>query len=242
MATPRITSFNLEPGRVIANTYVVQERLGGGWEGEVYKVLEPRTGAHRAAKLFFPHRNTRDRAVTFYARKLERLRQCPIVIQYLHSEKIEFEDRTITCLISEYVEGRLLSEFVRSRPGKRLTPFQALHLLYPLIVGIEQIHRRKDYHGDLHAQNVLVIRDGIFFTVKIVDFYHWGRATAAHYRDDLADLVRLLYDAVGGRAHYKSQPPEIKAICCGLRRDLIFAKFKSISALREHLETFAWSD
>ena len=50
----RIETFNLKPGRVIAGKYLVERRLGGGWEGEVYKVIEQRTGAHRAAKLFKP--------------------------------------------------------------------------------------------------------------------------------------------------------------------------------------------
>ncbi len=80
----KIESFDLHAGRVIGGKYVVDGRLGGGWEGEVYKVLERKTGAWRAAKLFFPQRNLGDRAVTFYAKKLERLRKCPIVIQYHH--------------------------------------------------------------------------------------------------------------------------------------------------------------
>ena len=57
----RIESFDLRPGRLIGGKYVVQQRLGGGWEGEVYKVVEERTGAHRAMKIFFPHRNEGDR-------------------------------------------------------------------------------------------------------------------------------------------------------------------------------------
>ena len=78
--------------------------------------------------------------------------------------------------------------------------------------------------------------------VKVVDFYAHGRSTAAHRRDDVADLVRILYDAVGGPRHYASQPPEIKAICKGLRRDLIGKAFPTARHLREHLETFVWQE
>ena len=77
---PRIESFDLHPGRVIAGKYMVEKRLGGGWEGEVYKVVETRTGVHRAAKLFYPERNRKDRAVKHYAQKLERLRSCSMVV------------------------------------------------------------------------------------------------------------------------------------------------------------------
>ena len=57
---PKIDKFDLEPGRKIGGIYVVEERLGGGYEGEVYRVTEERTGITRTAKLFFPHRNEKD--------------------------------------------------------------------------------------------------------------------------------------------------------------------------------------
>ncbi len=236
-----IESFGLRPGRVIGSKYVVDAKLGGGWEGEVYKVIETRTGINRAAKLFFPQRNIRDRAVRHYAKKLERLRQCPVVIHYHASETLRFRGTPITCLISDYVEGELLDQFIARQPGRRLHPFEALHLTLSLARGLEEIHAVREYHGDLHADNVLVRRRGVFYDVKIVDFYHWGAPTAAHLRDDVVDLVRILYDAVGGRARYHAQPPEIKAVCRGLRRDLIAQAFPTARHLRTYLEQFAWS-
>ncbi len=236
----RIDAFDLPEGRVIGGKYVVDRKLGAGWEGEVYKVIETRTGVHRAAKLFYPHRNVRDRAVMFYAKKLERLRNCSIVIQYVHTETIRTQNQPVTCLISEYVDGELMRDFVRRQPGKRLDPFEALHLLHALTRGLEEIHRVKEYHGDLHDANVLVNRRGIFFDVKLLDFYHWGAPTAAHLREDVADLIRMLYDAVGGKTKYATQPAEIKSICRGLRRDLIARAFPTAQHLRSYLETFAW--
>jgi hypothetical protein len=237
---PRITSFDFRPGRVLAGKYRIDDRLGSGWEGEVYRVTELNTGISRAAKLFYPQRNVRDRAVRFHARKLDRLRKCPIVTQYHHSETIRFRRVPVTCLISELVEGELLEAFVARQPGKRLPPFEALHLLYALARGIAQIHDLREYHGDIHDRNVLVLRWGINFEVRLLDFYHWGRPDRDKIRDDVVQLVRLLYDAVGGRKRYASQPPEIKAICCGLRHDLIGRKFPTAGHLRAHLESFAW--
>ena len=236
----RIESFDLQPGQTIAGKYVVDAKLGAGWEGEVYKVVETRTGVHRAAKLFFPHRNERDRAVTFYAKKLERLRQCSIVIQYVHTETIRRRGHAVTCLISEYVDGELLCDFIERQRGQRLLPFEAMHLTYALACGLEGVHNVKEYHGDLHEGNVLVNRRGVFFDVKVLDFYHWGAPTKAHLRDDVADLVRMLYDAVGGKRRYATQPNEIKSICRGLRRDLIARAFPTAHHLRTYLETFAW--
>ncbi|MGI9013310.1 MAG: protein kinase domain-containing protein [Phycisphaerales bacterium] len=239
---PAITAFNFPPGRVLGGKYRVERKLGGGWEGEVYEVIEERTGIRRAAKAFYPQRNERDRAVRIYARKLEALRSCSMVIHYHHSETITFRKTRVTLLLSEFVEGELLSTFVRRQPGRRLPVFPALCLIHALIRGVEEIHAAKEYHGDLHAGNVLLKLHGVCFDLKVVDFYNWGRPTAAHLRDDVIDVIRLLYDAVGGKAKYASHPPAIKAICCGLRRDLIARKFPTARALREHLETFEWTD
>jgi serine/threonine protein kinase len=238
--TPRLDAFDLAPGRILAGKYRVENLLGSGWEGEVYRVTELRTDLHRAAKLFYPHRNVGDQAVRFYAQKLHRLRHSPIVIQYHHLESLRVRGEDVTCLISDLVEGRILERFVAEQPRKRMQPFEALHLLHTLVVGLEEIHRRREYHGDLHDRNVLVERRGIRFDVKTVDFYKWGRPDRNNMQEDVIQVVQLLYDAVGGRKHYARQPDEIKRICLGLRRDLIKRRFPTATHLRHHLETFPW--
>jgi serine/threonine protein kinase len=236
-----ITSFSLEAGRVIGGKYVVESLLGGGWEGEVYRVVERRTGALRAAKLFFPIRNAEDRAVAFYARKLEQLRDCPVVIKYHHSETMRYRGVPITVLISEYVEGRILEDLVNARRGKRLPEFEALGILYRLVVGLEQIHARRDYHGDLHSGNILVQRRGVHFDVKLVDLYDLGRPSAAKAREDIIDAVRIFYDMLGGQPRYREQRPEFKHIVCGLKRSMITKRFPTARQLREHLDSFEWA-
>ena len=236
----RIKAFNLVPGRRIGSRYEVVELLGRGWEGEVYKVMERGTGICRAAKAFYPHRNINDQAVRFYARKLDRLRDCPIMIQYLHSETLRYRGQDVTCLISDFVEGEILADFIKRQKGGRLPPFEALHMLHALALGVEQIHGKGEYHGDLHDGNMIVARRGVFFEVRLIDLYHWGRPSAANIRHDVACLVRVLYDAVGGRPRYASQPKEVKDVCRGMRQDLITRRFPTARHLREHLENFEW--
>ena len=90
----------MAPGDRIGH-YEIVSRLGGGWEGEVYRIREKRTGIERAAKLFFPHRNLRNKAAKFYARKLHKLRDCPIVIHYHTEETVLLRRNPITVLVSE---------------------------------------------------------------------------------------------------------------------------------------------
>ncbi|HSP01591.1 MAG TPA: protein kinase [Thioalkalivibrio sp.] len=241
MAVSRaVRSFGLEPGRRLLDKYLVMDRLGAGWEGEVYRVRELATGIERTAKFFFPLRNPRDKAAIFYARKLHKLRQCPIVIQYYTRERVVLQGETVSFLVSEFVEGELLSAFIRRQKGGRLAPFPALHLLHALARGIECIHQMGDYHGDLHSDNVIVSRYGLGFELRLLDLFHWGRPRAENIHDDVINLIHIFHEALGGRAHYARLPPVIKAICCGLKRTLILKKFRTAGQLREYLETMEW--
>lgn len=238
--TDPTSKFGITPGRVLGGKYRVDRFIGSGWEGEVYLVTERLTGAPRAAKLFFPERNEKDKAAVYYARKLERLRDCPIVIQYHHAETVRLQGRPVTVLISEFVEGRLLPDYVATAPAGRLPVFEALHLLYAISSGLALMHERKEYHGDLHAGNVLVRRRGIHFEVKLVDLYDRGKVAGWNIREDVVDLVRIFYDAIGGRRTYAGQPPIVKSICCGLKRSIIHERFPTAWHLCRHLDTVEW--
>jgi serine/threonine protein kinase len=237
-----IEFFDLEPGKILTNKYEIISFLGAGWEGEVYKVQELTTGIKRAVKLFYPHRNPANRAAKFYARKLHRLSHCPILIQYHTQETLTFRRNKILFLVSEFVEGELLSDYLSTLRGKRLQPFEALHLLHALAAGVEEIHDSKEYHGDLHDDNVIVQRKGLSFAVKLVDMYNWGPPSAENIRDDVCDLIRIFYDSIGGARFYAKQPHYVKGICCGLKRSLIGKKFRTAGKLKQHLESFAWNE
>jgi serine/threonine protein kinase len=236
----KIDSFDLTPGRVIARKYRVVYRLGSGWEGEVYKVLETRTGIERAAKLFYPQRNIANRTSKLYAKKLHKLRHCPLLIQYHTEEGLTFRRTPITVLISEYVEGILLSDFLNLLPGKRLTPFEGLHLLYALVKGMEQVHLANEYHGDIHTDNVIVNRYGLRFDLKLMDLFNLETPKVENRRSDICDVIRLFYDVLGGARCYARQPKAVKYICCGLKTSLILDRFRTMSQLCKHLEMMEW--
>lgn len=235
-----VERFELQPRRVIGGRYVVNRLLGWGYEGEVYAVTERNTGIQRALKIFYPQRNQRDQALTFYARKLDRLRHCPILIQYHHTGTFRIRGGVCSYLVSELVEGELLADLIKRSPGRRLQTYEALLLLHTLAGGLELIHRAREYHGDVHDMNILVKRRGVHFDVKLVDFYQLGRADRGKIREDVIQLIRVLYDMVGGQRNYARQPAPVKYICAGLRRTLIAERFPTAAALREHLDTFTW--
>ena len=236
----QIKEFSFPEGLQLSQKYTVIQKVGAGWEGEVYIVRENLTGIERAAKFFYPKRNKHNKTLKFLAKKLHKLRNCSILIQYLTQDTLEYKGQNIRYLVSEFVEGPTLDDFLQEQRGKRLHPFQALHLVHRLAQGMEEIHRLKDYHGDLHTGNVIVRRVGLHFDLKIIDFFHWGSAKPENLRDDVCDLVRILYDSIGGIDHYAKQPEAIKKICCGLKRNLILKKYKNAGELREYIENLEW--
>ena len=239
-AIPRIDAFALPSGAMLAGKYEVVDLLGAGWEGEVYRIREHVTGIELAAKIFFPHRNIGNLAAKTYATRLHKLRHSSVLIHYVTQEVVTLCGAKVTVLVSEYVEGELLTGFINRQPGKRLLPFEALHLLYAIVEGMADVHRAREYHGDLHTDNVIVTRRGLGFEVKLIDMFYQDQPKQVSIENDVCDLIRLFYDAVGGKRRYSKIPTEFKKLCCGLRRDLILRKYRNAVQLRDYLENMQW--
>ena len=238
----RIESFNFAAGSILAGHYTVIDKLGAGWEGEVYSVQEKHTGVVRAAKLFYPHRNEGFKVSTRAAKKLHKLSDCPIVMNYHSQEILEFDGHKVACIISEYIDGEILSRFVDKHRGKRLGVFQAVHLLYSLTLGVESIHYNGEYHGDLHVDNIIIKSFGLGFDLKVIDMHHWGDSKKDNRDEDIIKLITMFYEVLGGKKTYKNHPPAIKDIIKGLKRSLILQQYRTISHLRIHLETLNWGE
>lgn len=238
----KIKSFDLKKGSQLQGRYTVLEKLGSGWEGEVYKVQEIHTGIYRAAKLFYPHRNDKMKVSTRYARKLNKLSSCPIVMNYHNQDIVVFDGVKVACLISEFIEGEILSAFIKRHRAGRIGVFQALHLLYALAVGVESIHLNGEYHGDLHVDNIIIKRAGLGFDLKVIDMHHWGDSKKDNRDEDIIKMIHLFYECLGAKKAYKTHPAEVKDIIKGLKRSLILNQFKTVSHLRVHLETLNWGE
>lgn len=232
--------FDFPLGRSVAGKYVIERPLGSGWEGEVYAIIERNTGIRRAAKFYYPHRDPLGKAAIAYARKLDALRHCPILMQYHHQETAYVRKRKVIVVISELVEGKKLSEFLLDQPEEKLSTFEALHVLYNLARGIAPIHARGEYHGDIHEHNIMIRRSGISFEVKLLDFFDLGAPTKSKIRKDVLNLVEVFHTIVGGRKHYADQPRVVKEIIRGLKDSLILARFQSAGDIAKHLEALQW--
>jgi len=236
----KIKRFDFPPGKRVAGKYQVEGLLGSGWEGEVYAIVERNTGIRRAAKFYYPHRDPQGKAAISYARKLDALRHCPILMQYHHQEVTYVQRKRVVVVISELVEGQKLSAYLKAQPHNRLSTFEALHVLYALARGIAPIHARGEYHGDIHDENIMIRREGITFEVKLLDFFDLGRPNKAKIHKDVLNLIQVFHTIVGGRDAYSKQPKVVKDIIRGLKDSLILDRFQSAGDIQRHLESLEW--
>jgi tRNA A-37 threonylcarbamoyl transferase component Bud32 len=234
--------FDFQPGRRIAGKYEIDRLLGSGWEGEVYAIVERTTGIRRAAKFYYPHRDPMGKLAIAYARKLDALRHCPILMQYHHQEIAYVRKRKVLVVISELVEGKKLSEFLLDQHKQALSTFEALHVLYALAKGIAPIHLRGEYHGDIHDENIMIRRQGIGFDLKLLDFFDLGKPTRSKIHKDVLNLIQVFYTIVGGRERYGKQPKVVKDIIRGQKDSLILSRFGSAADIQHHLENLQWDD
>jgi serine/threonine protein kinase len=232
--------YDLKDGRVLGRHYRVLEYLGAGWEGEVYKVEERKTGIVRAAKLFYRRKANGDSPHIHYAKKLNKLRSCPIIIQYHFHDIIYLDGKKVDFLVSDFVDGEVLSSYIEKQRGKRLSPFEALHLLHALAQGIEHIHYLGEYHGDIHSDNIMVQKKGLGFRVHLIDLLHLGRPTKEKIQTDVYDLINILYEMLGGAVGYRRCGKNIKQIIMGRKHHLIDQRFNTAGQLRLFLESLSW--
>jgi serine/threonine protein kinase len=234
------SSYDLQPGTMLNHQYRIRAFLGCGWEGEVYKVEEKSTGIIRAAKLFYNKRHVK-KALIDYAKKLYRLRSCPVIMRYHHQDQVVMKnDEKLDFLVSDFIDGQVLSAFLSNQKGKRLVPFEAMHLFHALVKGVEEVHAIKEYHGDIHSDNIIIKRKGLGYEVRLIDLIHLGPTTRDQVQQDVYDLIDVFYEMIGGVKNYHKMPEYIKKIILGRRIASISRNFRNAGDLRQHLENLYW--
>jgi serine/threonine protein kinase len=131
----------------------------------------------------------------------------PRVVRLLDHGMLAVSDGELPFLVLEWLEGDTLHELLRPRRG--LPVRQALEILDAALEGLAQFHDRGTAHGDLRAQNlILVPRRGPVLTDPGVPS---GQPESAPPRDLLELDVRaagaLLYRMLTGS---EAMPPEAR--------------------------------
>ncbi len=142
--------------------YRVEEQLGVGGMGEVYKAYDDRLDRWVAIKRIRSDKDEGGESRERFqreARATARLNHSAIV----HVYDI-FQDGDNDCIVMEYVEGVTLDKLIKNEP---LGAVQAASLGHEIASGLVEAHAKGIIHRDLKVENVIVTPDG---HAKILDF------------------------------------------------------------------------
>jgi serine/threonine protein kinase len=214
---PRVKSFKVRKGTEI-NGYRVDECLGRGWEGEVYRVTEEFSRAPRVLKLFDPHQY-RSKHMFEYCPKLEKLSSVSAVIRYYNGGWWERYD--CYYLVMESVDGMPLDRLVSRR---WLPLFRALRIVRDLLRIVRDCHDLNCCVGDIHSGNIILSAPE---RPCIIDVDLGSKFTRQTSATDRVAICKLLYELTDVPQTFDLRQTIPK------RANAIAAKYKSTSeALR----------
>ncbi len=208
----------LAPGREI-NEYEIVRVLGAGAFGITYLAVDHRRQFEVAIKEYLPN----DFAAREYARDgkvvpkseneradfkwgLDRfLDESRLLARFAHPSIVSvyqsFRARGTGYLVMEYVNGDTLTELLRRRGT--LTESELKELLFPILDGLEEVHRAKFLHRDIKPSNILVRNDG---SPVILDFGSARQALSARSRS-VTSLVTPSYAPIEQYSSRGNQGP-----------------------------------
>ena len=154
------------PGTRLNGIYEIDQMIGAGGMGEVYKCHEIQTGAAVAIKMLLPEMAENEAALALFRREAAALHHLPhdsIVRYFLFTVEPALQR---PYLAMEFVDGRSLSDILAEGP---LT-FEALvKLMRRIASGLQAAHERGIIHRDVSPDNIIVPL-GDVTRAKIIDF------------------------------------------------------------------------
>jgi eukaryotic-like serine/threonine-protein kinase len=168
----------LTPGTIVS-VYRIEDQLGEGGMGVVYRALDTRLNRPVAVKFL-----TKDLADAAARRRFQREAQLASSLNHPHIVAVfdigEFEQRQY--VVTEFIDGGTLRQWIGDRKPWR----QTVELLTSVADGLAAAHSLNILHRDIKPENILLTRSGY---AKLGDF---GLAKLAEPADDPSAATRSL--------------------------------------------------
>lgn len=155
----------LRPGSVIINTYMIEELLGTGGMGAVYRAKHIALGTDHAIKSILPELARDSMTIRLFreeARKHSRMTNDAIV-QY---QGFFSDEHGAWYLVMEFVDGESLEKILATR---QFNASEVRALLYRLGQGLAAAHDIGITHRDISPGNV-ILPGGAIHRAKLIDF------------------------------------------------------------------------
>uniref|UniRef100_A0A3Q0RWK0 Myosin, light chain kinase 5 n=1 Tax=Amphilophus citrinellus TaxID=61819 RepID=A0A3Q0RWK0_AMPCI len=166
---PRMyTTVSIDSAHKVTDHYNVQEKLGMGKFGMVYKLTHKETGCVCAGK-FYKGRRAKEREA---ARKEIEL------MNYLHHPKLvqclaAYDHKSEIVMVMEFIAGGELFERIVDDNFEHTEP-SSVRYMQQILEGIAYMHQQSILHLDLKPENIVCV-DTTGTSIKIIDFGLAGR-------------------------------------------------------------------
>lgn len=154
------------PGTRLNGIYEIDEMIGAGGMGEVYRCREIQTNTPIAIKMLLPEMAENEAALALFRREATALHNLPhdAIVRYFLFTVEPVLQRPY--LAMEFVEGRSLSDVIEEGP---LTFDALVKLMRRIASGFQAAHERGIIHRDISPDNI-ILPFGDVTRAKIIDF------------------------------------------------------------------------
>ena len=156
---------------ILDGKYQIEQLLGQGGMGAVYRATHLGTKRTVAVKVIHPQLSTHDQFVARFRREAEaagRLRH-PNVVDVTDFGFAQTKDGPVAYLVMEYLDGCTLAEIVAEEGALQIR--WVIDILEQVCAAVEEAHRAGIIHRDLKPDNIWLEPNGRGgYTVKVLDF------------------------------------------------------------------------
>jgi serine/threonine protein kinase len=155
---------------VLKNRFVIQDRIGGGGMGIVYRAIDRNREAASDPQIYVAVKVIGEKIIGHSVAAIALERECTRTQRLNHHNILrvnDFDWDGDTCFLTmELLQGESFEELLRRHPSG-LTPAVCFPLLSQLFAGLSYAHENGIVHSDLKPSNIFLTTDNV---VKILDF------------------------------------------------------------------------
>ncbi len=179
--------------------FIVEERVGAGGFGAVYRVKNPSLGREEALKVILPevaNERNNDKRFLREVNVISRIEH-PNIVRLYNSGTTETGVKWMTM---EMLVGARLDKVIRQSGG--LSFEESKMIMIQLLNGLQEAHSRDLIHRDLKPSNVILTeKEGYGAVVKILDF-GLAKALGKDENSEFQDLTQMAPNLIFGTPQY----------------------------------------